>query len=79
MSRPRPYQPARCRRRTPALARPAPRSLGRSSLWFLRYLAPESGTYNIAAAAQVRTPMDAATLECAAGWTAARLFKIRSN
>ncbi len=45
---------------------PAALSQGQRSLWFLQHLAPESGAYNIAAAARVRTPIEAATLERAA-------------
>src|SRR5215213_2663113 len=41
----------------------APLSHGQRSLWFLHHLAPVGGAYNIAAAAQVRTPVDASTLE----------------
>src|SRR4051794_8720802 len=38
-------------------------SYGQSSLWFLQHLAPQGGAYNIAAAARVRTPIDAGALE----------------
>ncbi|MBW8879564.1 MAG: amino acid adenylation domain-containing protein, partial [Acidobacteria bacterium] len=41
----------------------APLSYGQRSLWFLHHLAPVGGAYNIAAAARVRTPVDAGTLE----------------
>jgi amino acid adenylation domain-containing protein len=40
-------------------------SYGQRSLWFLQHLAPQGGAYNIAAAARVRTPIDAGALECA--------------
>jgi amino acid adenylation domain-containing protein len=38
-------------------------SQGQRALWFLHHLAPVGGAYNIAAAARVRTPLDAAALE----------------
>src|SRR3954447_2307369 len=38
-------------------------SYGQRSLWFLQHLAPQGGAYNIAAAARVRTPIDAGALE----------------
>src|SRR6476661_8620422 len=38
-------------------------SYGQRSLWFLQHLAPQGGAYNIAAAARVRTPIDARALE----------------
>jgi hypothetical protein len=38
-------------------------SHGQRSLWFLHHFAPVGGAYNIAAAARVRTPIDAGTLE----------------
>jgi amino acid adenylation domain-containing protein len=38
-------------------------SHGQRSLWFLQHLAPQGGAYNIAAAARVRTPIDAGALE----------------
>ncbi|HSK78975.1 MAG TPA: amino acid adenylation domain-containing protein, partial [Thermoanaerobaculia bacterium] len=40
-----------------------PLSHGQRSLWFLHHLAPVGGAYNIAAAARVRTPVDAGALE----------------
>jgi amino acid adenylation domain-containing protein len=40
-------------------------SYGQRSIWFLQHLAPQGGAYNIAAAARVRTPIDARALECA--------------
>ncbi|HEV7509114.1 MAG TPA: amino acid adenylation domain-containing protein [Thermoanaerobaculia bacterium] len=40
-------------------------SYGQRSLWFLQHLAPQGGAYNIAAAARVRSPIDAGALECA--------------
>jgi amino acid adenylation domain-containing protein len=49
-----------------AAREPAPLSQGQRSIWFLHHLAPESGAYNIAAAARVRTPVDAAALARAA-------------
>src|SRR5215203_5963614 len=38
-------------------------SYGQRSLWFLQHLAPQGAAYNIAAAARVRTPIDAGALE----------------
>src|SRR5215210_4906718 len=38
-------------------------SYGQRSLWFLQYLAPQGSAYNIAAAARVRTRIDAGALE----------------
>src|SRR6185369_3658359 len=38
-------------------------SYGQRSLWFLQHLAPQGGAYNIAAAARVRSPIDAGALE----------------
>src|SRR5262249_13472521 len=38
-------------------------SYGQRSLWFLQHLSPQGGAYNIAAAARVRTPIDARALE----------------
>ncbi|HEY2294552.1 MAG TPA: amino acid adenylation domain-containing protein, partial [Thermoanaerobaculia bacterium] len=38
-------------------------SHGQRSLWFLHYFAPVGGAYNIAAAARVRSPLDADALE----------------
>src|SRR6476661_5883524 len=38
-------------------------SYGQRSLWFLQHLAPQDSAYNIAAAARVRTPIDAGALE----------------
>src|SRR4029077_7955648 len=46
----------------PVSAMGAP-SYGQRSLWFLQHLAPQGGAYNIAAAARVRTPIDAGALE----------------
>ncbi|HKH44612.1 MAG TPA: condensation domain-containing protein, partial [Thermoanaerobaculia bacterium] len=44
-------------------SRVAQPSHGQRSLWFLHHLAPEGGAYNIAAAARVRSPVDADALE----------------
>src|SRR4051812_40036710 len=41
----------------------APLTYGQRALWFLHHLAPVGGAYNIAAAARVRTPIDAGMLE----------------
>jgi len=38
-------------------------SYGQRSLWFLQHLTPQGGAYNIAAAARVRTPIEAGALE----------------
>jgi amino acid adenylation domain-containing protein len=38
-------------------------SYGQRSLWFLQHLAPQGGAYNIAAAARLRTPINAGALE----------------
>src|SRR3954469_20898749 len=38
-------------------------SYGQRSLWFLQHLAPQGAAYNIAAAARVRTPIEAGALE----------------
>ncbi|HJX29378.1 MAG TPA: condensation domain-containing protein, partial [Thermoanaerobaculia bacterium] len=38
-------------------------SYGQRSLWFLQHLAPQGAAYNIAAAARVRTSIDAGALE----------------
>src|SRR5579864_709485 len=42
---------------------PAPLSFGQRSLWFVHQLAPSASVYNIAAAAQSRTPIDPDLLE----------------
>jgi len=44
-------------------SRVAQPSHGQRSLWFLHHLAPEAGAYNIAAAARLRSPVDAGALE----------------
>src|SRR5215471_14483974 len=42
---------------------PSPLSFGQRSLWFVHQLAPSASVYNIAAAAQSRTPIDPDLLE----------------
>lgn len=51
--------------RTPATVavQETPLSYGQRALWFLHELAPESGAYNIAAAARIHSPLDVAAFE----------------
>ncbi|HBL26499.1 MAG TPA: non-ribosomal peptide synthetase, partial [Acidobacteria bacterium] len=60
-------------------ARPAALSHGERSLWFLHHLAPAESAYNIAAAARVRTPVDAGALERAFQALEARHAALRTT